>query len=673
MKSKKEKKITKLKTKHVWPSVLFFIVALVFAVSMTIGVGVLVIEYLIEKDFLSNFSGIEILADMVDDRYVSSQDMQKELEKIQPESGKYKDIVILDKNREVIAFIGNNNVSLEETGNFSIDENLSFYVDSDIESISSNSLEVFWKNFEMMLDGNEIDDNIEVFSPEWNSKPVYKFGLWTNIPMEKSGYYFVARTEPSVSVRDGMYLVSIMVAIMTITTLPLIFMFVNVINNFKDRRKMLELLYLDGVTGGKNWLYFKDTAKKILSKRINRGATFVICDLQVMKYRSFCACSGPSEGEKLLETIYGKLNLRQRKDEVIVRFEKANFALLLRVKDEEQANLRLNQIFKMLEGINPNYIGAFHIGYAMITSSVVKDYKNVDISRLYNFASAARASINAPEENVIASFSEKLLEEQRWEHDVETKMEAALNNKEFKVYYQPKYNPVTNELAGAEALIRWFTPEGLVSPGRFIPIFEKNGFITKIDDYMISSVAQQQAEWYKEGKRIVPVSVNVSRAHFTMPGLAEHILELVDVYDVPHKYIEIELTESAFFDDKKVLLEVVNKLKKYGFEISMDDFGAGYSSLNSLKDLPLDVLKLDAGFFRGEGDNIDERAEIVVSETISLAKQLNMRIVAEGIEKKNQVEFLANHDCDMIQGYYYAKPMPAEEYVSRMDNPITEN
>ena len=233
------------------------------------------------------------------------------------------------------------------------------------------------------------------------------------------------------------------------------------------------------------------------------------------------------------------------------------------------------------------------------------------------------------------------------------------------VYYQPKYDPCTDTLKGAEALIRWESPEyGLLTPYKFIPIFEKNGFITQIDHYMISHVARAQKKWLDEGKKCVPISVNVSRVHFAEPDLAEQIRELVDKEGAPHELIEIELTESAFFDDKNAMLRTIAALKEYGFDISMDDFGSGYSSLNSLKDMPLDVLKLDAEFFRG--DNAGERGRIVVSEAIKLARSLNMRTVAEGVEIKEQVEFLAQQHCDMIQGYYYAKPMPAQEFEQRI-------
>ncbi len=257
------------------------------------------------------------------------------------------------------------------------------------------------------------------------------------------------------------------------------------------------------------------------------------------------------------------------------------------------------------------------------------------------------------------------MEDQKWNDVVRASQEKALENEEFLVYYQPKYDPKTDKLNGAEALIRWNSPEyGFKGPGAFIPIFEKNGFIKKIDHYMLTHVARDQKKWFDAGLSCVPVSVNISRAHFIEPDLAEQIRDAVDKEGTPRELIEIELTESAFFDDKNALINIINKLKEYGFAVSMDDFGSGYSSLNSLKDMPLDVLKLDAEFFRGNSDG--NRGEIVVSEAISLAKKLNMRTVAEGVEAKDQVEFLAAQGCDMIQGYYYAKPMPGNEYEQRM-------
>lgn len=168
-----------------------------------------------------------------------------------------------------------------------------------------------------------------------------------------------------------------------------------------------------------------------------------------------------------------------------------------------------------------------------------------------------------------------------------------------------------------------------------------------------------------QGKKMIPISVNVSRAHFAQEGLAEHICQLVDAYGPRHELIELEVTESAFFDDKDILVKTVKQLKAFGFHVSMDDFGAGYSSLNSLKDIPLDVLKLDGEFFSGDDD--DGRGQVVVKEAIQLARNLDMRVVAEGIEKKEQVDFLASQGCDMIQGFYFAKPMPIEEFEKKVE------
>ena len=246
-------------------------------------------------------------------------------------------------------------------------------------------------------------------------------------------------------------------------------------------------------------------------------------------------------------------------------------------------------------------------------------------------------------------------------------MEEALYKHEFQVYLQPKYSTKGEKLSAAEALVRWIHPVlGFISPGKFIPLFEKNGFILMLDDYMLTEVARLQSNWLSQGKKLVPISVNVSRAHFAEDNLAEHICYIVDRFKVPHEYIELELTESAFFDDKATLLSTVRKLKDMGFKVSMDDFGAGYSSLNSLKELPLDIIKLDAEFFRSVDDIT--RSNLIVGETISLAKKLGMQIVAEGIETREQVDFLAQQNCDLIQGFYFSKPLPVSEFEDRAFN-----
>ena len=422
-----------------------------------------------------------------------------------------------------------------------------------------------------------------------------------------------------------------------------------------NRRKIQKLIYTDPVTGGHNKDYFINKSKKLIKHRRQR---YAIVYLRMEKYRNYIIAYGLKEGENLMEDFYRQLgSMIKKRKELVAHLEKSDFVLLLNYSNEELLNIRMQTITNALNESRPNQYLYFSVGASRIVS------KSDDVQVKISDAGAA-ISKKANKGDEVYWFDEAMREEQVWERRVEDDMDKALANHEFKVYLQPKYSTKKEELSAAEALVRWIHPEfGFVSPGKFIPIFEKNGFIIQLDDFMLTEVAKLQAHWMEQGKKLVPISVNVSRAHFSRDDLAEHICEIVDEYKVPHEFIELELTESAFFDDKQVLLGTVKKLKDFGFKVSMDDFGAGYSSLNSLKELPLDIIKLDAQFFREIDDK--KRADLIVGDTIKLAKKLGMQIVAEGIETREQVDFLAGQHCDLIQGFYFAKPLPIEEFEER--------
>ena len=459
-------------------------------------------------------------------------------------------------------------------------------------------------------------------------------------------------------------------AIFILIVLVLLTNFIISIINVVRQRRIIALFFSDDVTTGHNWVWFTVKGEKLLHSRFNAKNDYAIVNLHFINYRNYCLCHSVKDGEKLLQKIYEELRKNMAKKELCVHASSSSFALILRYTGEEELRGRVQDIIKKLEHIETGHKFSFHAGINFVNKAVDKNgrpvlRKNISIEDEYNNACSARATLDENDDSGTAVFDDKLLEDERWLDTVQDNQEKAVRNEEFVVYYQPKYDPRTDELRGAEALIRWNSPEfGFVAPYKFIPIFEKNGFITEIDHYMLNHVARDQKKWLDQGYKCVPVSVNVSRAHFVENDLAEQIRDIVDDAGTPHNLIEIELTESAFFDDKNAMIETINKLKSYGFAVSMDDFGSGYSSLNSLKDMPLDVLKLDAEFFRGESE--DGRGEIVVSEAIKLAKSLNMRTVAEGVEERDQVDFLAKEGCDMIQGYYYAKPMPGNEYEGKM-------
>ena len=422
-----------------------------------------------------------------------------------------------------------------------------------------------------------------------------------------------------------------------------------------QRRKIKKLIYTDSVTGGHNKEYFVHKASKMIKRRSRR---YAIVYVRMEKFRNYQTAYGIKTADNLLEDFYKKLRvLITKRKELAAHLEKGDFVLLLHYDNEELLNIRMQAITQTLNDCRANQHFFFSVGACRIVSR--KDNIEEKISN-----AGAALSKQEKSTDTVLWFDEAMREEQVWERRVEDDMDRALADNEFKVYLQPKYSTKKEELSAAEALVRWIHPEyGFVSPAKFIPIFEKNGFITKLDDYMLTEVSKLQAKWLEAGKKLVPISVNVSRAHFSRPDLAEHIRSIVDEYKVPHEYIELELTESAFFDDKQTLLGTVKKLKDFGFKVSMDDFGAGYSSLNSLKELPLDIIKLDAQFFRDIEDK--KRADLIVCDTIKLAKKLGMQIVAEGIETREQVDFLAGQHCDLIQGFYFAKPLPVAEFEER--------
>ena len=253
-----------------------------------------------------------------------------------------------------------------------------------------------------------------------------------------------------------------------------------------------------------------------------------------------------------------------------------------------------------------------------------------------------------------ADFQKHLLDEQR----INETMEDALENGEFKVYYQPKHETITGKIVGAEALVRWEHPEyGFMSPGQFIPLFEKNGFITKLDMFVIKQVCEDMLVWKKKGYVFVPVSVNVSRRDFLEEGCIDKQIQLIDSYNIEHAYFHMEVTESLYSENTEIIISQLKKVQELGFMIEMDDFGSGYSSLGLLSSFPLNVLKLDISFVRNFREN-----EIVIENIIKMAHKLGLLTVAEGAETNEQVATLKTLGCDFIQGFYFSKPLSFKEY-----------
>ena len=263
--------------------------------------------------------------------------------------------------------------------------------------------------------------------------------------------------------------------------------------------------------------------------------------------------------------------------------------------------------------------------------------------------------------NHIVFFDGEMSRQIKERRNIEANMMAALENNEFKVYYQPKVSIESGKVVGAEALVRWIRPSGeIISPGKFVPIFEENGFITDMDFAIYRNAISDIAKWLEHDIEVPLVSLNVSRFHLSDDNFCTKLNDLVDSYKVPHKYIELEITESLLTDNIDYLVDMVTKLKEMGFRISIDDFGSGYSSLNLITQLPFDTLKIDGGFFLK--NELTDKNKKVISSVVTLAKSLNLETVSEGVETQPQVDFLKELGCDMVQGYFYYKPMPSNAF-----------
>ena len=692
MKSKNLKKIASMKKGHGWFSIIVYLIFFAFAGAMLTYILAILGYYVIQAKLGAEYESIAYM----------SRIYEKSLEN-DPEDPAWtlldeseKEYIVRDRHGELI-YGERNNTCDDDSGKVilsGVEDAVIMYPDTEYPFIHANRSENVELDFIGIfktingMDDTEYDTEILTlydadqeehfetigFYVDVTSRFQLRLPVWMGIRVNKGKEIFIGKGYLTFKMSD-LSMIALVIVMLIIMFFTIFNMFIlNMVREIRSRKRSLKMLFMDIVTNGKNrtWFFYKGDA--ILRGRLNASYQYAIVNLIFVKYTTYCACHSVAEGEAVLRGISECIGKHITRKELNAHGAPKEFMLLLRAPDTDQLTARLNSLIADLERFNEVHAFTYQAGVVMVpplrdAAGRIVRRKDIDIEQEYNNACTARGTLGDKEDSGIAFFDLALIEERKWQDWVEANCRLALQNDEFMVYYQPKYEPVSKTIKGAEALIRWrhmddSGNEQLISPGKFIPIFEKNGFITNIDHYMLSNVAKDQKRWLDQGFECVPVSVNISRAHFIETDLAEQIRDTVDAVGAPRNLIEIELTESAFFDDKGALMRTIDRLKEYGFSVSMDDFGSGYSSLNSLKDMPLDVLKLDAEFFRGE--NAGERGKDVVAATIKLAKKLHMLTVAEGIEDEEQVKFLAEQECDMIQGFIFAHPMSSADYEIRM-------
>ena len=428
---------------------------------------------------------------------------------------------------------------------------------------------------------------------------------------------------------------------------------------WKNAKRITSLAYKDEITGRANWQKFVAVCNGRLNRKSWWKSKHAVLCIGINRFTIYNDYYGQKAGNRLLRYIGETLERMCSSREMAARRGSDIFVALWNYSSTEDLDKRINDLFdRVKEGRNSENV-SLSVGVYLL------DENDRDILHAVDMASIAEQTVVDANVNTVTYFDEKIRAQMTEEHELEKLMHSALEKDEFKLFIQPKHCVIDGALGGAEALVRWISPEkGFISPGKFIPLFEKNGFVGPVDNYILEQLCIFQRNRLRKGYKTVPVSVNVSRVQLSNPNLAQEICDIVDKHSVPHKYIDIELTESACFDDMDVLVNTIRQLRSMGFPVSMDDFGSGFSSLNLLKELPFDTLKIDGEFFRNVTDL--NRANIVVKNIIDLAKSLHMTVVAEGIETQEQVDFLRTTECDLIQGYFYSKPISAKDFEEYM-------
>jgi EAL domain-containing protein (putative c-di-GMP-specific phosphodiesterase class I)/GGDEF domain-containing protein len=423
---------------------------------------------------------------------------------------------------------------------------------------------------------------------------------------------------------------------------------------------LVELSYQDKLTGLLNVEGFDKHAKDLL--RAHTAPDYYMVSINVNDFRHYNVLYGSERGDALLVNVSNHLQFCCGKDELCGRLTADHFMCLVRGSSAEDVVSRLDvDKAQQWQGITSRtYL--FRHGVYKIT-----DY-NMNIRTMRECATYAANSIPKSSRFNYGIFDKQLQSKFVMENSILNSFEEALREEAFKVYVQPKVDLKTNVVTSCEALVRWQSPDKeILLPGEFINLFETNGLITALDFYMAEQVCKWLRNRLDKGLKIIPVAVNFSRMHLLDNDFIRHLVQILNRYQIEPKWFEVELTESAFFENEEAVIKMMQALHQAGFTIAMDDFGSGFSSLNFLKNIPIDVLKIDKLFF----DNFmtDIRGRLVLEDILSIAKHLRLKTVAEGVEAPEEVEFLRHHGCDFVQGYYFYKPLALDKMDELFQQP----
>lgn len=434
----------------------------------------------------------------------------------------------------------------------------------------------------------------------------------------------------------------------------------------QNQKKLEEVAYKDPLTGCRTHLKFIADAQLLLSG--NRDENYAVWYFDIRRFKFINDIFGYDTGDKILRALAAWLRENCGKFKLFSRVSADNFEGIIPYTDVDALKNWVGSFLSELPDIVTTTAGKYKIETSIGIYCLEKNMNLPPVSSMLNWANMAQKSAKA---NGIsyAFYSDEIRENVHRETEMSSRMQEALAHNEFALYLQPKVNIINgNRIAGAEALVRWNSKtQGVIPPSEFIPLFERNGFIIELDRYMFEQVCKYLHHRIESGRPKIVISVNVSRLALFQEDFIEFYTAVKTKYAIPDGLLDLEFTESIIFGDDVFFSETVEKLQNNGFTCSLDDFGSGYSSLNVLKDLPINVLKLDILFFHSSTAEL-KKERIVVSNIVSMARELNIVTVAEGVEDAEQVDFLRKIGCDMIQGYVFSKPLPCSDFDQLYEN-----
>lgn len=424
----------------------------------------------------------------------------------------------------------------------------------------------------------------------------------------------------------------------------------------KNHKQLIELAYYDSLTGAYNTVRFMQEMKDALSG----PEKYSVCVLNIHQFKFINEIFGRAQGDKLLCHISQVLKESVNLGEYFCRDTGDFFWMILKGQNEEAIRERL---YEMMEKISRFSLSQHHNYQIMIYCGVAVRRDDSSAEMMMTHAMFALQTAKGTDRNNVWFYDVELHKQETLQNYIESHMHQALKDKEFRMFLQPKMDMRTGELAGAEALVRWIPKDGtIIYPNQFIPLFESNGFCSSLDMYMVENVCRKIWEWIDAGITPVPISVNQSKILFYEEDYVENLCAVLERYRIPGDLITLEILEGLAAGNIDELNEKIDQLKEKGFRISMDDFGSGYSSFNTLGKLHIDELKMDRVFLSAITGKEDERQEIIMAQVVDLAKKLRISTVAEGVETKENETLIRTLGCGYGQGYYYSRPIDEDEF-----------